>query len=85
MSKAYSEDLRQRIVEAIEGGMSRRQVAARYKVGVSSGVVPGRLRRQQAPQIYCRTRPCGSIAQNGYTKFLMDHTPPGHHAIAGRA
>ena len=38
MSKAYSEDLRQRIVEAVEGGMSRRQVAARYKVGVSSAI-----------------------------------------------
>jgi transposase len=38
MSKAYSEDLRQRIVEAVEGGMSRRQAAARYKVGVSSAI-----------------------------------------------
>jgi transposase len=38
MSKAYSEDLRQRIVEAVDGGLSRRQAAARYKVGVSSAI-----------------------------------------------
>ena len=38
MSKAYSEDLRQRIVEAVEGDMSRRQSAAIYKVGVSSAI-----------------------------------------------
>jgi transposase len=38
MSKAYSEDLRQRIVEAVDGGMSRRQAAATYKVGVSSAI-----------------------------------------------
>ncbi len=38
MSTAYSEDLRERIVEAVEGGMSRRQAAAIYRVGVSSAI-----------------------------------------------
>lgn len=38
MGRAYSEDLRQRIVDAVDGGMSRRQAAALYKVSVSSAI-----------------------------------------------
>jgi len=38
MSRAYSEDLRQRIVDAVDDGMSRRQAAAIYKVSVSSAI-----------------------------------------------
>jgi transposase len=34
--KPYSEDLRSRAVEAVANGMSRRQVAKLFKVGVSS-------------------------------------------------
>jgi transposase len=36
MSRPYSEDLRLRAVAAVEGGLSRRQAAARFSVGVSS-------------------------------------------------
>jgi len=36
MSKPYSEDLRERVVAAVEGGLSRRQVAEVFDVGVSS-------------------------------------------------
>jgi transposase len=38
MAKPYSEDLRQRIVAAVEGGLSRRQAAALFKVGISTVV-----------------------------------------------
>ena len=38
MSKPYSEDLRIRAVEAVSQGMSRRQVAKVFRVGVSSVV-----------------------------------------------
>ena len=36
MSKPYSEDLRKRVVAAVEGGLSRRQAAERFAVGVST-------------------------------------------------
>lgn len=36
MSKPYSEDLRERVVAAVEGGVSRRQAAGLFDVGVST-------------------------------------------------
>jgi len=38
MAEALSVDLRLRVVEAIEGGMSRRRAAAHFRVGVSSAI-----------------------------------------------
>jgi len=38
MSKALSVDLRRRVVEAIEGGLSRRQAAERFGVSASSAI-----------------------------------------------
>lgn len=38
MAQALSVDLRQRVVAAVEAGMSRRQAAARFGVGVSSAI-----------------------------------------------
>jgi transposase len=38
MSRAYSSDLRQRIVDAISGGKSRRAAAADFKVSVATAV-----------------------------------------------
>jgi transposase len=36
MAKPYSEDLRERLVAAVEGGLSRRQAANLFDVGVST-------------------------------------------------
>lgn len=38
MGKARSEDLRQRVVDAVASGMSRRQAAARFQVGIASAI-----------------------------------------------
>jgi transposase len=38
MAAALSIDLRKRVVDAVNGGMSRRQAAAHFKVGVSSAI-----------------------------------------------
>jgi transposase len=38
MAEALSTDLRERVVDAVNGGMSRRQAAAHFKVGVSSAI-----------------------------------------------
>jgi putative transposase len=36
MSMPYSEDLRERVVAAVEGGLSRRQAASMFDVGIST-------------------------------------------------
>ena len=36
MARAYSHDLRVRVLEAVATGMSRRQAAARYRIGVAT-------------------------------------------------
>jgi transposase len=38
MAEALSTDLRERVVAAVNGGMSRRQAAAHFQVGVSSAI-----------------------------------------------
>ncbi|MCH9019639.1 MAG: IS630 family transposase, partial [Proteobacteria bacterium] len=38
MGKSLSDDLRVRVVEAVDGGTSRRQAAARFGVSVSSAI-----------------------------------------------
>ena len=38
MTRALSEDLRQRVIEAVEGGLSRRAAADRFGIGVSTAI-----------------------------------------------
>lgn len=38
MSRALSDDLRKRVVEAVDGGMSRRAAGARYGVGEATAI-----------------------------------------------
>jgi transposase len=38
MAKTYGEDLRGRVIAAVDGGMSRRAAAERFKVGVSTAI-----------------------------------------------
>lgn len=38
MARAYSHDLRSRVLDAVAAGVSRRQAAARYRVGIATVV-----------------------------------------------
>jgi len=38
MTRAFSDDLRQRVVEAVDGGMTRRGAAARFGVAASTAI-----------------------------------------------
>ena len=63
MGKPYSMDLRERVVAAIEGGLSRRQAAARFSVSYSvaigwmkrfletGSVAPGQMGGHKPPKI----------------------------------
>jgi transposase len=53
MGKPYSNDLRERVVAAVEGGMSRNQAAARYGVAISMAI--GWVRRFRETGSMART------------------------------
>ena len=44
MPRSYSGDLRERVIEAVEGGASRRETAERFEVSVSSAVCHSSVR-----------------------------------------
>lgn len=45
MGKPYSKDLRERVVTAIESGMSTRQAAVRFSIGIATAGAWARLKR----------------------------------------
>jgi transposase len=56
MGKPYSDDLRIRMIEAVEAGSSRRSVALQYKVGVSTVI---RLLQAWKATGSCSPKPMG--------------------------
>jgi transposase len=56
MTVAYSFDLRERVVGAIEGGGSRRRAAGVFRVSVSTAI---RWARRMAETGTCAAKPCG--------------------------
>jgi transposase len=45
MGRPYSMDLRERVIAAVEGGMSTRQAAARFSIGIATAGAWARLKR----------------------------------------
>ena len=79
MGRALSVDLRERVMAAVDGGMSCRAAAARFGVGVSSAI---RWRQQQLSQGHLQPgRPGGDVrsavleAHHGYLLALIEETP----------
>ncbi len=50
MARSYSADLRQRVLSTIEGGLSARQAAARFSIGVATAIVWHRRYREVEKQ-----------------------------------
>ncbi len=73
MAKYLSEDLRIRVIEAVEVGASRRQAAARFGVGVSSAI---RWVQSWHERGDCRAKPQGGDRRSGrieaHADFLLD-------------
>ena len=62
MARAYSLDLRERVVAAIEEGLSTHQAAARFSIGVSTAGAWARLKRSQGDvRPGRRGKPKGSV------------------------
>ncbi len=79
MGKSLSDDLRVRVVEAVEAGTSRRQAAARFGVSVSSAI---RWVRRWRDRGEVRARPQGGDrrsgrieAQAGFLLGQVERTP----------
>jgi len=78
MGRALSVDLRERVIAAVDGGMSCRAAAARFGVGVSSAI---RWRQQQVSHGHVKPRrPGGDVrsavleVHHGYLLALVEET-----------
>lgn len=62
MGKSYSQDLRERVVAAIEGGMSTGQAAVRFSIGKATAGTWARLKRSQGNVLPAKQgKPKGSV------------------------
>ncbi len=71
MARAYSQDLRERVVEAGLGGLSARQAAARFGVGVSTAIAWVRRVRSGEWTARRQGQPKGSKL-DPHTEYLLD-------------
>jgi transposase len=71
MGKPYSLDLRERVVAALESGMSTGQAAARFSIGKATAGTWGRLKRSQGDVRPAKQgRPKGSVL-DGHEEFIL--------------
>ena len=62
MGRPYSLDLRERVVAAVEGGMSTHQAAARFSIGIATAGAWARLKRSTGSVSPARQgKPKGSV------------------------
>ena len=71
MARAYSQDLRERVVDAATGGLSARQAAERFGVGISTAVVWVRRARAGERTARRQGKPKGSKL-DAYADYLLD-------------
>jgi transposase len=72
MGKPYSMDLRERVMTAIEGGMSTHQAAARFSIGIATAGAWARLKRAKGDVTPARQgKPKGSVL-DPHAGFIFD-------------
>jgi transposase len=72
MGKPYSLDLRERVVGALEDGMSTRQAAARFSIGIATAGAWGRLKRSQGDVRPAKQgKPKGSVL-DAHADFILE-------------
>jgi transposase len=77
MGRPYSMDLRERVMAAIEGGMSTRQAAARFSIGIATAGAWSRLKRATGSVAPPKQgKPQGSVldAHADFIAALIDET-----------
>jgi len=72
MGKPYSLDLRERVVAALESGMSTAQAAARFSIGKATAGAWGRLKRSQGDVRPAKQgKPKGSVLDE-HEAFILE-------------
>jgi transposase len=72
MGKPYSMDLRQRVIVAIEGGMSTRRAAALFSIGIATAGAWGRRKRAMGDLRPSKQgKPEGSVL-DAHAEFILD-------------
>lgn len=77
MARSYGTDLRRRVIEAIEGGMSTRAAARRFSIGESTaGTWHRRFRATGSVEPARQGKPSGSVldAHEAFILSLIDET-----------
>jgi transposase len=78
MGRPYSQDLRERVVAALEDGLSTRRAAARFSVSVAAVGEWGRLKRSQGDVRPAKQgKPAGSVldAHGGFILGVLKDKP----------
>lgn len=78
MTRAYSDDLRGRVIAAVSNGMSARAAAARFGIGVSTAIVWARRYRESGERSARQQgkRPGSKLdAHEAFILTLIDETP----------
>src|ERR1700694_3100925 len=71
VGRSYSLDLRERVVAALEDGMSTRQAAARFSVSIAAVGEWGRRKRAQGNVLPAKQgKPAGSVL-DAHTEFIL--------------
>jgi len=71
MGKPYSLDLRERVVAALEAGLSTREAAARFSIGIATAGTWGRLKRSQGDVRPAKQgKPKGSVL-DAHADFIL--------------
>ena len=71
MTRAYSSDLRERVIDAIDGGMSRHQAAARFGIGVATAVRWHRSWREHGEREARKQGPKGGGKLDLHEEFIL--------------
>jgi transposase len=72
MGKPYSMDLRERVMAAIDGGLSTHQAAARFSIGIATAGAWARLKRAKGEVTPARQgKPKGSVL-DAHADFIFD-------------
>ncbi len=72
MARAYSQDLRERVIGAVLGGLPARQAAARYGVGASTAIVWVRRARQTGEWVARRQGQPKRSKLDAHADFLLE-------------
>jgi transposase len=78
MARAYSQDLRDRVIDAALGGMSARRAAAQFEIGIATAIVWVRRARASGERMARRQgqpRRSKLDPQRGFLLGLVEQTP----------